>query len=90
MALNDAINGLSDFLNKIGEFAKNTVDVYKDVYEAVKGGSDSSSSDTQTTPTNTNTYTPNLAWSDFKFTPNFYLMFGGLALLLVALYMMRK
>lgn len=86
MALSDVVQGVTDFLKQVGDFAKESVGVYKDVYESVKGSDGSSS----TTTTPNNTYNPNLTWSDFAFTPNWYLLFGGLALLVVALVLMRK
>lgn len=91
MALNDVFSGINDLLKQASDYAgevMGSVNSIKDIFNPPKTTTPKTT--TTTTPTTTATYDPNLAWRDFLFQPNYTLLFGGAALLIVALFMLKR
>jgi len=82
-------SGLGDFLGGVGDFAIDALEVCSGVYEQYKDFQSSKNPQTQIMP-KAGQYYPNISASDIFAQPNYYLLFGGLALLIVALFLMKK
>lgn len=91
MGFSELFGGINDLLKQTSDFAKEAVESINDIadiFNPPDNNNQTSTGGIPTTPT-TPTYNPNLSWSDFAFTPNWMLLFGGLALLIIAL-VLRK
>lgn len=92
MALGDVFGGLKDLLRQTSEFTKDvmgSVNDIKNVFNPQQPNTVIPTTGNQPS-TVSPTYDLNLKLSDFGFTPNWYLLAGGAALLLVALVLAKK
>ena len=90
---NDLFADIGGFLEGVGDFAKEAVGTYSDFYQTYKDFQDNKSNygvPIYNTPAYDPKYYPNISASDFVAQPNWYLLFGGMALLIVALFLLKK
>ena len=91
----DWLSGLGDFLGGVGDLANDALDGVGGVFEKYDDIFGSSTSpgmpqDNDYSQAPAVSYNPNISASDIFAQPNYTLLFGGLALLIVALFLMKK
>ena len=82
------LDGLKGLLSDVGDAAKDAIGTYKDIDDVLNPSGPTPAATQQAAPTPP--YNPNMTWGDFAFTPNYVLLLGGAALLIVALVLKKK